>query len=152
MATAASEEVAAPMLVNGADEENWVEVRSGSNLQTPSEAANSAPGNSWHQVAPVVATTGSAGNFAEQSNSNAANWTYIDASGFQSVAIYNGLLPLAPPAGVPTPPPPQTESHGNSDVRFHGSGVFRPRGFRGRGGAGGGRGHYQRGISNNVAR
>ena len=136
---------AAPVLVNGADEENWVEVRSG--LQTASEAAtNSSPtpagaGNSWQQVATSTGGSAAAGNF-EQS-SNAANWTYIDASGFESVAVFNGLL-LAPSSGVPTPPPPPPLSHGG--------GVFRPRGSRGRGG-GGGRGHYQRGISsNNVAR
>lgn len=141
VAAAASSE----KLVNGADEENWVEVRSSSSLgglQTASEAAtNSSPGNSWQQMAPVVATS-AAGNFAEQSSN--ANWTYIDGSGLESVTIYTGLLPA---------PPPPAESHGSSDVRFHGGGggVFRPRGSRGRGG-GGGRGHYQRGISNNVAR
>ena len=127
-----SEAVAAatpPMLVNGGsgavDEENWVEV-SGSGLQTASEAAVSSDPQ-WQQVAaaaPVVAP--------EQ------NWTYIDASGFESIAVYNGIL-IAP---TPTQPPPPLPSH---------DAVFRPRGSRGRGG--GGRGHYNRGISsNNVSR
>ena len=121
------------MLVNGggsgaADEENWVEVSGSGGLQAASEAAVSSDPQ-WQQVAaaaPVVAP--------EQ------NWTYIDASGFESIAVYNGIL-IAPPPTQPLPPPPPLPSQ---------DAVFRPRGSRGRGG--GGRGQYNRGISNNVAR
>ena len=134
---------AAPMVNGGgsggaADEENWVEVSgSGGSLQTAASEAAVSSDPQWQQVAPP----------AEQ------NWTYIDASGFESIAVYNGILIAPPPTQVTQPLPPQVTQPLPPPLPSQDA-VFRPRGSRGGrgGGGGGGRGQYNRGISNNVAR